>query len=255
MIGIIGYGFVGQALGSVLQDNFQVVDFACERGIDFDTLMSMNPTTIFICVPTPTTVEGCDDSIVMHYIERLVSYNCVVIVKSTIPPSTIDKIMEVRPSTVIWPELLRERHAKQDMRQPSLIVVGAKDKEIFADVQQFIMECTSIEIIPQLIRHVTPKEASLFKYTVNTFLATKVLFMHQMSIFAESIGVEWDNVADVLALEGRVGKSHLRAPGEHGLGFAGTCFPKDTKALAEDAKGELTLLEQTILLNNELRAR
>lgn len=253
MIGIIGYGFVGQALGSVLQDNFQVVDFACERGVDFDTLMSMNPTHVFICVPTPSTENGCDDSIVMHYIERLACYNCVVIVKSTVPPSTVDKIMSVRPSTVIWPELLREKTAKQDMRQPSLVVIGASDEEIFTDVQQFIMEHTSIEIIPELIRRVTPKEASIFKYSVNSFLAMKVLFMHQMYQFAQSEGVEWDNIADVLAMEGRVGRTHLRAPGDHGLGFAGTCFPKDTVALAKDADGQLTLLEQTILLNKQLR--
>lgn len=255
MIGIIGYGFVGQALGSVLQTEFKVVD-PKHSDLSIDELLDLNPDTIFVCVPTPSTSEGCDDSIIMSVVKSLARYNGTVVVKSTVPPSTVDKLLSIRPSIVIWPELLRELHSKEDMKQPSLIVIGSNSHDDFSKLFYLILEKTNIEINTGRIRKVSPVEASMFKYTVNSFLAMKVVFMHEMHLWATERGENWDNVADILALEGRVGSSHLRAPGVHGFGFDGTCFPKDTQALAMQARydgAELSLLEQAIEINKKLQ--
>lgn len=255
MIGIIGYGFVGQALGSVLRTEYQIVDPAYGQGVSFSKLLTLNPKVIFLCLPTPSNEMGGDDSLVMHYVKMLRDYDGIVVVKSTVLPSTVDKILKVLPSAVVWPELLRAQNANDDMRAPSLVVLGTSRIEIYDELKKLIINDTSIDIKPDLIRHVTPHEASIFKYTTNTFLAMKVAYMHQMYLWLRSQGLQssWDNVTDLLALEGRVGSSHLKVPGIDGFGFGGMCFPKDTFALSKEAKGHLSILDFVVEENEKLR--
>jgi UDPglucose 6-dehydrogenase len=258
MIGIIGYGFVGQAVGSILEEPFIVVDPKHELGVSLAVLMDHSPDFIFIAVPTPSQADGsCDDSIVMDYITKLKDFAGVVIVKSTVPPKTVETILAARPATVVWPELLRERTAARDIRYPTVLPVGADD-ENFKRVRKFILERTEIEVEVDQIKQLTPVEASIFKYTVNSFLSVKVVFMHQMYLWLKKRGqVEsWDKIADVLADEPRIGSSHLRAPGEHGFGFSGHCFPKDTEALFAQAYNDgtwLELLGDAIQINAKLQ--
>jgi UDPglucose 6-dehydrogenase len=254
MNGIIGYGFVGQAIGSVLKEPFIVVDPVHPEGFSLNVLLEHNPEIIFICVPTPTKDQGCDDSLILDYIQKLKDFNGTVVIKSTIPPETVEKIQVIRPVTVVWPELLREAHAKEDIKNPKIIVIGAQRETEFEILLNFIQENTNINTCP--IKHVKPTEASIFKYTVNSFLALKVVFMHQMYQWLETRGngESWDNIAELLKLEGRIGQSHLKAPGEHGLGFSGTCFPKDTEALVWQASQDnfdMSLLSNAIQINKE----
>lgn len=257
MIGIVGYGFVGQALGSVLLTKYHIVDPQHSEGVSLEELLLNNPKAIFLCLPTPSNDDGCDDTLVLEYVKLLADYPGLLVVKSTVPPSTVSKILEMRATTVFWPELLRAQNAASDMQHPSLVVIGANRTEIYDELKQLIMEDTKIEIKATLIRHVTPIEAVIFKYTTNTFLATKVAFMHQMYLWLRSQGVEesWNQVTELLSLEGRVGSSHLQVPGVDGFGFGGMCFPKDTYALSKDANGHLTLLEAVIEENKKLRER
>lgn len=259
MIGVIGYGFVGKAMCHIIRDNHicLVVDPAIDWALSLEMLIKAKPEFIFICVPTPSKLSyECNDSLVMEYVNKLIDYDGVLIMKSTVPPSTVDKIISVRPDTVIWPEFLREDHALDDITYPSVIAIGALRTETFDKMKTFINE-SSIEASEGCsIRHVTPVEASIFKYTVNSFLAMKVVFMHEMALLTDGRGSNWNNVVDLLAIEGRVGASHLDAPGKHGYGFDGSCFPKDTKALAAQGKldgANLSLLEAAIEANYRLR--
>ncbi len=260
MIGIIGFGFVGQALASVLQENYNVVDPKHPKGVTVDVMLASDPEKIFLCVPTPTNDQGCDDTILMQYIRELQNYQGILVVKSTAPPATVDKIMDLRPDTVIWPELLREAHAAEDFRNPRIIVIGARRHSDFMSLVNWVYLSTEVNMQKTEVKQCTPIEASVFKYTVNSFLAMKVVFMHEMALWIHNTRDEdecsWDEIAQMLALEGRVGSTHLQAPGAHGYGYSGTCFPKDTVALVKQANNDgwrMLFLEAGIEVNKILR--
>lgn len=251
---VIGHGFVGQAVSSILKISPLIIDIK-----DSDTTLDYVIKTcqmIFICLPTPTINEKCDDSLVIEYIEKLKDFSGLVVVKSTVPLATVEKILQIRNNIIIWPELLREKYANEDIQNPNIIVIGSDDQSFLA-IENFIKQQTYINHKDN-IHHVSPEEASIFKYTVNSFLATKVVFMHQMYVWLKERNLEnsWPTVANLLAKEGRIGSSHLMAPGEHGLGFGGSCFPKDTQALLVQANSDnvvLGLLKQVIEENEKLK--
>jgi UDPglucose 6-dehydrogenase len=91
----------------------------------------------------------------------------------------------------------------------------------------------------------------------NTFLATKVVFMNEMAMLAHKLNIEWSSIAHLLQTDPRVGLSHCKVPGPDGLyGFGGHCFPKDTSAWLQFANKigiKLTLLEQAVIINKDLR--
>ena len=260
MIGIIGYGFVGQAIASVLNDEYCVVDPAHANGVTLDELIASNPSTIFVCVPTPEGYGGtCDDMLVMQYVSELRHYGGLLIIKSTVPVSTVEKIIDVRPRTVIWPELLREKSALMDVRSPRLVVLGATSDVEWTATHLLIRKMQMV-VSDDRICYVTPIEASVFKYTLNSFLAVKVAFMHQMYAWLYARGEEgsWDTIAGLLKEEGRVGASHLNAPGEHGLGFGGHCLPKDMNAMLYQAADDgyfLNILDAANVANERLKKR
>ena len=264
---IIGYGFVGKALKSVLKEpravnsgiEVSIVDPAYAGASSFDDAMATNPDIVFICVPTPTVNSNCDDKIVVDYINRLRQYPGLVVIKSTIPVSTVEKVIKIRPTTVLWPELLRERFAEADIKQPKLIVIGAPSNVQSSYIINFISKYTNIALSSDgAYRVVSPKEASIFKYAVNSFLAMKVVFMHEMFSWMKLRGDEesYTKLIELLKLEGRIGSTHLDAPGHDGLGFAGSCFPKDVQALVGqmiDDGFEFPLLDNVIQANEKLR--
>ena len=87
------------------------------------------------------------------------------------------------------------------------------------------------------VKHCSIGEASLAKYTINSFLATKVAFMNELWGIATAFGLDYDTVAEMVKLDPRIGKSHMQVPGPDGLfGFGGACFPKDTSALLKYAE-------------------
>lgn len=252
LVGVIGNGFVGQAVCSILRAKYATVDV----NDSFEKLLEMEPDVIFICVPTPPGANGCDDSIVMDYIEKLVDFSGIVIVKSTVPPNTVAKILTLRPSTIFWPELLREKSALKDIRYPRIIVLGGT-WDMCMRMTKFIKEQTIIE--SESFCCMDPVEASIFKYTLNSFLAMKVTFVHQMFLWMREMGASpesWDRISLALAREGRMGTTHMKAPGEHGFGFSGSCLPKDMAALIAQAKSdgfELSLLNAVMAVNQSLR--
>lgn len=193
-----------------------------------------NTEVIFIAVGTP---QGEDGSADLRYIEQAakdiathVEHDVIVVVKSTVPVGTNDRIeqiirSEVKPgihvNVVSNPEFLREGHAINDTFHGDRIVIGAEDEEAGHTVAALFRAID----IPVL--HTDRRSAEMIKYASNAFLAVKISYINQISNLCEKIGANIYAVADGVGMDQRIGRAFLNA----GLGYGGSCFPKDTEAL------------------------
>jgi UDPglucose 6-dehydrogenase len=186
-------------------------------------------SVIVIAVGTPPTIEGdADLSQVRDAVAEAVEYadpGTVIAIKSTVPPGTTAALAKALPrrdiAIVMCPEFLREGSALHDFHHPARLVVGGDDPaacrrvaSLFADLggEAIICDSTSAELI---------------KYGSNAFLATKISFINEIARLCELTGANVDNVARGMGLDPRVGSAFLQA----GLGWGGSCFPKDVRAL------------------------
>ena len=153
---------------------------------------------------------------------------------------------------------MREKHANQDFIESKLIVFGENNtsakklEEIYRDHSKCI--CTDYIYTDAIA-------ASLIKYTINSFLATKVTFFNELNSLFNQSGTEesWDNFILAIANDPRIGNSHMQVPGHDGrLGFGGACLPKDSNAFniySEEVGETLSLLKKVIKTNNKIRAK
>ena len=259
-IGIIGYGFVGKALAEALTNDVQVCKIDPKLDTSIDDLKNFKPEVIFICLPTPMLDNGIQDiSIVKNTILELNKFitDEIIVVKSTVHPGNINEIKLICPRFVYNPEFLREKHAKEDFINSDLIVFGGDQEfaDSLANIYSNHTKCINKEYI---FTDVT--SASLIKYTINSFLATKVIFFNEInSIFKLADSNEsWEDFTKILSKDSRIGNSHMLVPGHDGrLGFGGACFPKDINALLKYAESndlELSLIKNVIKTNNKIRA-
>ncbi len=210
---------------------------------------------IFVCVGTPPLPDGSYDpkfvfSALESVAKNLKKY-AVVVIKSTVPPSigpSLKKIMDKNTSVsydlASVPEFLREGSAVRDAFHPDRIVIGAssdKAKTILLKVHE---KLPGERIIGDML------SAQLVKYAANAFLATKISFINSLGILADKIGADIDTVVDGFGSDHRIGKSFLQA----GLGYGGSCFPKDTHALISysDSLGyDFSFLKQVDRINDK----
>jgi len=188
-------------------------------------------TTVFICVGTPPDPDGVPDlSDLEHAIAMVtpvVPPDALVALKSTVPPGTTDRIAasgaRSRPdlSVVPCPEFLSEGAAIEGMRSPSRIVVGGTDEAVCRQVAGLFGRAGA----PVILTSAT--EAELIKYGSNAFLAVKVSFVNELSHFCDLLGADVTTVAHGVGADPRIGHAFLKA----GLGFGGSCFPKDVRGL------------------------
>jgi len=218
---------------------------------------------IFIAVGTPPKPDGSAD---LRYVEdvaraiaRYMNGPKLVITKSTVPIGTgrmIERILAEagnghRASVVSNPEFLREGSAIEDFMRPDRIVIGASDRESIELMKEIYAPLHSLEI-PFVITNVESSE--LIKYAANGFLATKISFINEVAVLCELVGGDVQDVARGIGLDGRIGPKFLQA----GPGFGGSCFPKDTSALADIAKQhayEFHLIEAVLRVNQEIKER
>jgi len=213
---------------------------------------------VFIAVGTPSRRgDGHADLTYVHAaseeVASLVDGFTVLVTKSTVPVGTGDEIealiRRVNPSAdvavVSNPEFLREGSAIEDFKRPDRVVVGLDDERARA---------VMIELYRPLSLNETPmvvtdrRTSELIKYAANAFLAMKVTFINEMADLCEVVGADVQQVAKGIGLDKRIGAKFLHA----GPGFGGSCFPKDTRALARtasDAGAPLKLVETTIEVN------
>lgn len=212
---------------------------------------------VFLALPTPEDEDGSADlSYVLRVAEdigkQLKSYK-IIVDKSTVPVGTAELVektiaaqTEIPFAVVSNPEFLREGFAVDDFMKPERIVVGATDETAIKEMKRlyapFVRSGNPIIVMDE-------KSAELTKYAANSFLATKITFMNEVANYCELVGADVDKVRAGMGSDSRIGNRFLFP----GIGYGGSCFPKDVKALhkaGKDAGYNFEILEAVIGVNN-----
>ena len=258
-IAIVGHGFVGKALENGLRDNVEALIIDPIYNNNISNLSNFSPNIIFLCLPTPMNEDGSQDiSIVIKVIDEIkkLKLNSTIVLKSTILPNHIEKILSNNLNIVVNPEFLTEKNALQDFIDSDLIILGGKEK-----FTSFVASFYKNNTLCKTEEYVFTDEisAAMLKYTVNTFLANKSIFFNELhDLFKNSGSKEnWKNFISAISKDSRIGSSHMQVPGPDGrYGFGGACFPKDLNAFVNFAISKnvsLDLLETVIKINNNIR--
>jgi len=257
-IGIIGYGFVGSAICSVLDtDIFNIVIIDPAKGYHGTYQDIKNTEAIFVCVPTPRSEDDrCDTSILEDVLRQLrdINYQGVIISKCTAPPLVYERLNEGLPNLVHVPEFLTSADAYKDLINATFAIIGGNVPAYRREAERFVKFTQ-----PALkeIKHTSIGEAALAKYVINSYLATKVVFMNEVAKIAEAMGYEYAEIHRLVRMDERIGTSHTRVPGNDGTyGFGGQCFPKDTAALlsmSKELNATMLVLEAAIKKNTFFR--
>lgn len=250
IIGIIGHGFVGKSIESLYPNHKKII-------VDLNTAHTINDIDVcdivFVCLPTPTKNSVCDYTVLLNEVSKLGHLDIPVVIKSTVTPDFFDEpeIQKIK-RLVYYPEFLREAHFEYDAKYPDFMILAGKHDDI-TFVKKVIFE-SEIKTTPVCYTTESYRAASLAKYSINSFLATKVVFMNELERLA---GKDFQEVAHMMSLDRRIGNTHLDVPGPDGqYGFGGSCFPKDTKALTSYAKAcnnKLSLIAKACEINDHLR--
>src|SRR5271155_4025869 len=226
-----------------------------------ETARVANAEAVFIAVGTPSRRgDGHADLSFLYDAVREIAPHlqptAVVVTKSTVPVGTCDEIEAIlrqkRPDAELQvvsnPAFLREGAAIQDFKHPDRIVVGTDDaraRTVLADVYRPLY----LNAAP--IIYVSRRTAELIKYAANAFLATKITFINEIADLCEHVGADVHDVARGIGLDGRIGRKFLHP----GPGYGGSCFPKDTLALAKTAAdhGSPVRLVETVIDVNAKR--
>jgi UDPglucose 6-dehydrogenase len=278
-IGIIGLGYVGLVTSAVMADQGHLVvgvdvdskrveGLSCGRNPIYepglDELLAKNKDRLqfttdyaklsdvdvaFISVSTPT-VNG---EIYLEYVmsaskslAKVLRKDSLIVMKSTVLPGTSRKVREITGREVVSnPEFLKEGSAIKDSINPDRVVIGSYTKEA-GDVVESIWKFTGAPIV-----RTTPEEAEMIKYAANSFLAMKVSFINEIANLCERIpNCDVNKIAEGIGLDKRISPHFLKA----GLGWGGSCFPKDTLAISTFARSlgtPLRTVDASIQVNNE----
>jgi len=255
-IGIVGQGYVGTALKEGMSQHYDVETFDINSNLRTknsvrDLIKSVSMT--FVCVPTPMKKDGsCDTSIVESVVKDIdeaqqwcldsmlnhgiepVEKRTIIIIKSTIPPGTTNKLNKKYKNVqiVFNPEFLTEANFIEDFKNQDRIIVGGPRPASTKVRQLFYKAFPKAHIIKT-----GSMTAEMVKYMTNTFLATKVSFANEMKMICDELNIDYDKVVEYSTYDERLGKSHWSVPGPDGkLGFGGSCFPKDINALISLSK-------------------
>ncbi len=213
---------------------------------------------IFLALPTPPGEDGSADlSYILGVAEqlgKLITEYKVIVDKSTVPVGTAEKVhaviaknAQVDFAVVSNPEFLREGFAVSDFMKPDRVIIGTRDERA-----RKVMESLYRPFVRQgnPIYFMDEKSAELTKYAANSFLATKITFMNEVANFCELVGADVDQVRVGIGSDSRIGKRFLFP----GIGYGGSCFPKDVKALVksgEDLNFKFEILSAVLKVNQE----
>jgi UDPglucose 6-dehydrogenase len=213
---------------------------------------------IFLALPTPPGEDGSAD---LSYIlgvaiqlGKIISDYKVIVDKSTVPVGTSEKVYnaivansKTEFAVVSNPEFLREGYAVSDFMKPDRVVIGTSDdraKKILESLYRpFVRQGNPIYFMDE-------KSAELTKYAANSFLATKITFMNEIANFCELVGADVDKVRIGIGSDDRIGKRFLFP----GIGYGGSCFPKDVQALVKSGKEhnfDFEILNSVIKVNED----
>ncbi len=275
-ISIIGTGYVGLVTGTCLAElgnNVICVDIDSEKvnkmsaGIvpifepELESLFNKNikggrltfttnlaqavnkSKIIFLALPTPPNEDGSAD--LKHILKvasdlgSIIKEYKVIINKSTVPVGTADKVKALMAESIDTnlfdvvsnPEFLREGFAVYDCLNPTRIVIGSTSEKAINLIKELYSPYSN-KNIPLLV--MDERSSELTKYASNAFLATKITFMNEVANFCEKVGADIDHVRIGMGADDRIGNKFLFP----GIGYGGSCFPKDVKALINSGKNE-----------------
>ncbi|MEK4867679.1 UDP-glucose/GDP-mannose dehydrogenase family protein [Bacillus sp. FSL E2-8895] len=236
-----------------IKENRLLFTTDCRQGVE-------KADIIYIAVGTPQRADGSAN---LKYIEQValdIAYNLtkdtIVVIKSTVPVGTNDHVKniiqqnlkaDVKISMVSNPEFLREGSAIQDSFYGDRIVIGTDDAET-ANIMEEVNRPFNVPVFKTSI-----KSSEMIKYAANAFLATKISFINEIANICEKLGADVEHVANGMGLDKRIGTQFLKA----GIGYGGSCFPKDTHALiqiAGNVEHDFDLLKSVITVNNNQQA-
>lgn len=216
---------------------------------------------IFIGVGTPEQIDGSANlsyvATVSRQIAESVENDCIVVVKSTVPIGTNDKVEQFIKDSLVHdvkievasnPEFLAQGHAVRDTLEAKRIVIGTESKHA-EEVLKEIYKPFNLPIVS-----VNRRSAEMIKYASNDFLALKISYMNDIANLCELVGADIEDVAKGMSYDPRIGSSFLHA----GIGYGGSCFPKDTKALKYLAKQHgyrLKTVEAAVEVNKEQKTK
>jgi UDPglucose 6-dehydrogenase len=216
---------------------------------------------IFIGVGTPEQPDGSANlsyiATVSRQIAESVERDCLVVVKSTVPVGTNDKVeqfihdflaRDVKVEVASNPEFLAQGSAVHDTLHAARIIIGTESKEAEATLKK-IYEPFGLPIVS-----VSRRSAEMIKYACNDFLALKISYMNDIANLCELVGADIEAVAEGMSYDARIGANFLKA----GIGYGGSCFPKDTKALKYLAKQNgytLRTVEAAVDVNTTQKTR
>ncbi|WP_425235173.1 UDP-glucose dehydrogenase family protein [Ulvibacterium sp.] len=213
---------------------------------------------VFLALPTPEDEDGSADLKyilgVANEIGKLIKSYKVIVDKSTVPVGTSEKVREAIAKNakcdfdvVSNPEFLREGFAVDDFLKPERIVVGSNSNRATRLMEKlykpFVRSGNPVIIMDE-------KSAELTKYAANSFLAAKITFMNEIANFCELVGADVDKVRIGMGTDSRIGKRFLFP----GIGYGGSCFPKDVKALHKSGKDsgyDFQILDSVIKVNQK----
>lgn len=222
----------------------------------------LNSEMIFLCLPTPQGEDGSADLKqvfkVAHEIGKILNESGdnefkIIVNKSTVPVGTCREVTKILNGhgiknfeVVSNPEFLREGFAVDDFMKPDRIVVGAESEKVFEKLRElyepFVRQGNPIF-------EMDPESSEVTKYAANSYLAMRITFMNELANFCEVVGANVDNVRKAMGSDTRIGKRFLFP----GIGFGGSCFPKDVKALiktSDEHNSTMKILKVVDEVNN-----
>lgn len=220
-----------------------------------------NAEAIFIGVGTPEQADGSANLSYVATVSRQIAENverdCIVVVKSTVPIGTNDKVEQFIKDSLVHnvkievasnPEFLAQGRAVKDTLEAKRIVIGTESKHA-EEVLREIYKPFNLPIVS-----VNRRSAEMIKYASNDFLAIKISYMNDIANLCELVGADIEDVAKGMSYDPRIGADFLNA----GIGYGGSCFPKDTKALkylAQQHGYKLKTVEAAVDVNEEQKTR
>jgi UDPglucose 6-dehydrogenase len=278
-IGLVGKGFVGNAVYEGMKHAFRVrwFDIAVSSNIesdysDLEELVKVVDGPIFLCLPTPMNSDGsCNTSIVEGVISQInqfvedINYSRriprgtpgpILIIKSTVVPGTTE-IFNAKyeyVQCVFNPEFLRENYAVEDFKNQDHIIIGGLHKAV--DTVEKMYQTA----YPGVATNKTSSTiAETIKYFTNCFLAVKLSFANEIYQICTKLNIDYDKVVEYATVDKRLGTSHWAVPGWDGkVGWGHKCLPKDLNALitlARNLKVQPAVMEAAWNKNLELRPK
>jgi nucleotide sugar dehydrogenase len=229
-IGFIGQGWIGKHYADEFESRmYSTVRYSLEEAYIMNKDRIQECEVVFIAVPTPTTEEGFDESVVRDAL-TLVGKGKTAVIKSTLLPGVTEKLQAEFPDIFVLhsPEFLVEKTAAYDAAKPKRNLVGIPmvNDEYKAKAEAIL------RILPEApynnVMH--SRDAEMVKYAGNCFLFSKVLFMNLLYDLVEKTGCNWEMIREAMIHDPRIGESHTQPVHASGRGAGGHCFIKDFEA-------------------------